>query len=527
MDHFELIVLGLLIAVAGLTALARVIDVPYPILLVVGGSALGFVPGLPRVELDPDIVLLIFLPPLLFHAAYFASLRELRADARSITLNAVGLVLLTATAVAVVAHAAIDGLSWAAAFTLGAVVSPTDPLAATAIMHRLGVPARMVAIIEGESLVNDGSALVIYRTAVAAAVGGSFDLLDATWDFIVNVAGGIAIGLVVGRALVPILRAARVDPTLLVTLSLLNGYLAYIPAEEIGVSGVLAAVVVGLVLGRHSAEITTATARINGYGFWEILVFLLNAVLFVLTGFQFAQILADQERAGGTLLALAAAISLTVIVTRIVWLNTMPYVIRAVDRRPSQRGRRVGWRLRSVAAWSGLRGAVSLAAALALPQDFPERDLVVFLSLSVIFTTLVLQGLTLPPLIRALGVHDDGTRELEEVRARRAAAEAAIERLRTLREEDWTRTRSVDLRIGFYEFRLRRLGQRAGASGAGDGDLDDDAEARSRAYQRMLRESLEAERWALLTLRAEGELSDEVMHRLERELDLEDQRLDI
>lgn len=212
MEHFELTLLGLLIAVAGLTALARALNVPYPILLVIGGSLLGFVPGLPHVELDPDLVLLVFLPPLLFHAAYFASAQELRRQLRPILLNSIGLVVLTAVTVALVAHALVDDLSWAAAFTLGAICAPTDPLAATTIARRLGVPPRLTSVIEGESLINDGTALVIYRTAVAAAVGGSFDLLGAGADFVVDVAGGIAIGLAMGAVLVPLFRRARVDP---------------------------------------------------------------------------------------------------------------------------------------------------------------------------------------------------------------------------------------------------------------------------------------------------------------------------
>ena len=202
MEHIELVVLFLLVTVAALTALARVLRVPYPVLLVVGGSLVGFAPGVPDVQLDPDLVLLIFLPPLLFNAAYTSSVRELRASARPIALTSMGVVLVTMCSVAVVVHAAIDGLPWAAAFALGAIVSPTDPLAATVIARRLGVPHRLTVVIEGESLVNDGTALVAYRTAVSAAVGGTFDLLDATGDFIVNVAGGIAIGIVAGVLLV-------------------------------------------------------------------------------------------------------------------------------------------------------------------------------------------------------------------------------------------------------------------------------------------------------------------------------------
>jgi Na+/H+ antiporter len=520
----ELVVLFLLVTVSALTAFARVLRVPYPILLVLGGSVVGFAPGVPDVQLEPDLVLLIFLPPLLFNAAYFTSIRDLRAHTRSITLTAIGLVLLTTCSVALVAHAAIGGLPWAAAFALGAIVSPTDPLAATAIARRLGVPRQTTVVIEGESLVNDGTALVVYRTAVSAAVGGSFDLLDATGDFIVNVAGGIAIGLVAGVLLVYVFRRLVGDDLVGVVTSLAAGYIAYIPAEEIGVSGVLAAVTAGLIIGYRSPELSTPAGRLRGYGFWEVLVFLLNAVLFVLVGLQLPGILSAQDRSAGELIALAALTGGVVVGTRLVWVNTVPYLIRALDRRPSQVARRVGWRGRFIAGWSGLRGSVSLAAALALPHSFPERDLLIFLTLAVIFATLVLQGLTLPWVIRRLDIHDDGAGEREELHARREAAQAAIAALRTLGGEDWTRDDSVDRMIRYYEFRHRRLSQRAGEL---DGDEQDNLDERSWGYQRLVREVLNAQRRRVIELRNEGTISDEVMHVLERELDLEDQRLEI
>jgi monovalent cation/hydrogen antiporter len=524
MEHVELVVLFLLLAVAGLTALARVLDVPYPITLVVGGSLVGFAPGVPDIQLDPELVLLVFLPPLLFNAAYLSSLRDLRNDLRSITLTAVGLVLVTMCAVAVVAHAAISGLPWAAAFALGAIVSPTDPLAATAIARRLGVPRRSVAIIEGESLINDGTALVAYRTAVAAAVGGTFDLLDATADFVVNAAGGIAVGLVAARVLVVLFRKAVGDDVVGVILSLAAGYVGYLPAESLGVSGVLAAVTVGLIVGHRGSELSTPTSRLRGYAFWEVLVFLLNAVLFVLVGLQLPGILDAQSRSALELIGLAALIGAVVIACRLVWSNTMPYVVRALDRRPSQRARRVGWRVRMVSAWSGLRGSVSLAAALALPTGFPERDLLIFLTLGVIFATLVLQGLTLPRLIRALRVEDDGAGMREELLARREATEAALARIARLGDEDWTREDTLDRMRRQYEFRRRRLSQRAGAL---EEDGAEDLDARSVTYQRTIREVLEAQRRRIIGLRDEGAISDEVLHALERELDLEDQRLEI
>ena len=524
MEHVELVVLFLLVAVAALTTLARVLGVPYPILLVVGSSLVGFAPGVPDVELDPELVLFIFLPPLLFNAAYFSSLRDLRRNLRPITLSAVALVLLTTVGVAVIAHAAIAGLPWAAAFALGAIVSPTDPLAATTIARRLGVPRNVTSVIEGESLVNDGTALVAYRAAVVA-VGGTFDLLHATGDFVINVAGGIAFGVVVGLLLVEVFRRIVAVDVVGVVLSLASGYIAYLPAERIGVSGVLAAVAVGLIVGRRSPELSTASSRLRGYAFWEVLVFLLNATLFVLVGLQLPTILAEQEHSAAALVGLGVLVSLTVIAMRLLWVFTVPYVIRAIDRRPAQIARRSSWRVRMVVAWSGLRGAVSLAAALALPGDFPERGLLLFLTLCVIFATLVVQGLTLPALIRRLDVHDDGTGEREELRARREATDAAIEHLRRLGEEDWTRDVTVERMLALYEFRNRRLRQRAGT--LEDGEEEEDLDERSQSYQRMVREVLDAQRRRVIELRDDGTISDDVLHVLERELDLEDQRLEI
>jgi Na+/H+ antiporter len=522
--HVELIVLFLLVAVAALTALARVLGVPYPILLVVGGSLVGFAPGVPEIELEPELVLLIFLPPLLFNAAYFSSLRDLRADLRAISLNAVCLVLVTTVLVALAAHAAVEGLPWAAAFALGAIVSPTDPLAATAIMRRLGVPRRLTAVVEGESLINDGTALVAYRAAVVA-VGGTFDLLDAAGDFVLNVAGGIAVGLAVGLALVQVFRRLVADDVVGVVLSLACGYLGYLPAEEIGVSGVLAAVTVGLIVGRRSPELSTPASRLRGYAFWEVLVFLLNAVLFILVGLQLPSILDEQEHSAAELVGLGLLVSAAVVGARLLWTLAAPYAIRALDRREAQRARRTSWQVRLVGGWSGLRGAVSLAAALALPTGFPERGLIIFLTLCVIFATLVAQGLSLPWLIRRLGVHDDGSGEREELHARREATAAAIARLELLGEEDWTRDDTIERLLGLYRFRDRRLRQRAGE--LDDPELDDDLDERSHAFQRTVREVLDAQRRRVVELRDGGAISDDILHALERELDLEDQRLEI
>ena len=525
MHGVELVLISLLVSVAVLAAAARAIGIPYPIVLVLGGLVMGFVPGIPEVELDPELVLVVFLPPLLYSAAFFASLRDLRYDIRSISLLAIGLVIATACAVAVVAHALIDGLPWAAAFALGAIVAPTDPLAAIEIGRRLGLPRRISTILEGESLINDGTALVIYRVAVGA-VGGAFSLTDAGLKFVLGAAGGIAIGLAAGWVIAE-LRKRLDDPPVEVTISILSGYAAYVPAERVGASGVIAAVTIGIYIGWRAPEISTARQRVAGYSMWTILTFLLNALLFVLIGLQLPLILEGlQDEPLGELIGIAAVISAVVIGSRLVWMHLMTGAIRALDRRPSQRERRGTWRGRMVGGWAGMRGAVSLAAALALPSDFPARDQLLFITFGVILATLVLQGLTLPAVIRWSGVHDDGAEAAEELLARRRATEAALAHLDELESQEWTRDDTVERMRGMYRYRVRRLNARAGEP-AEDDDGDADYEHRSRKYQKMVRSVLDAQRRAVVELRNQGEISNDVMHRIERELDLEDERLEI
>jgi Na+/H+ antiporter len=372
MDQVEVILVSLLVSVTVLSAAARAINVPYPIVLVIGGALLGLLPGLPETRLDPDLVLVIFLPPLLYSSAFFANLRDLRANLRAISLLSIGLVLATVLVVAWVAHALIDGLSRPAAFALGAIVGPTDPVAATAIASRLGVPRRIVSVLEGESLVNDATALVAYKIALAAAAGAGFSLLDAGWDFLWKASGGIAVGLAVGWVIAQVRKRIE-DPLVENTIGLLSGYAAYVPAEHLQLSAVLAAVTVGIYVGWQAPKISSPSTRLQGYGMWELLVFLMNAFLFVLIGLQLPLILDGLDTTHWTtLVGYGAAISAAVVLTRLVWQNTIVYVIRALDRRESQRARRVSWRMRMVGGWAGMRGAVSLAVALALPLDFPK-----------------------------------------------------------------------------------------------------------------------------------------------------------
>jgi monovalent cation/hydrogen antiporter len=521
----SLILVGLLAAAAALLAVAELVRVPYPILLVLGGLGLGFVPGMPRIELAPDLVLVAVLPPLLYGAAFFTSLREFRANIRPITLLAIGLVLTTMLAVAVVAHALIPGLDWPTAFVLGAILSPTDPTAATAIAQRLGLPRGLIALIEGESLVNDGTALVAYRFAVAAVVTGSFSLAAASGRFLLNVVGGIAIGLAVGYVLRQVRR--RIDnPPVEITISILSGYFAYLPAQAADVSGILAAVTVGIYMGWYTPELTTPQTRLQGIAVWEILFFLLNALLFALIGLQLPAIV---DGLSGTstaaLVGYAVAVTAVVMLARFGWIFLTTYLPRLVSRR----GRRTAppWQSSTVLAWSGMRGAVSLAAALALPlttdsgAPFPDRDLIVFLTFAVILGTLVVQGLTLPGLIRLLDLEDDRLAEKEEAKARIYAAEAALARLDELLEEEWVREDTAERLRGLYDFRRERFRSRFEPEG------DRSAEARSVDFQRLRHELLDAERRAVLELRRSGRIDDAVMRRVVRDLDLEDARLEL
>jgi monovalent cation/hydrogen antiporter len=531
----EVALLCILAAVTLLLIVSQWTQVPYPILLVLGGVGLAVIPGIPDVVLDPDLVLLVILPPLLYAAAFFTPLRELRRNVRAVSLLAIGLVLATTVAVAVVAHELLD-FGWAEAFVLGAVVSPTDPVAATAIARRLGIPGRIVTIVEGESLVNDATALVAYKFAVAAVVTGSFSLIDAAGEFVVVVAGGIAVGIAVGFLIAAVRRRLE-NPPVEVTIALLSGYFAYLPAEAIGVSGVLAAVTVGIYMGRLTSRLTSPTTRIQGVAVFQILTFLLNSALFVLIGLQLPTVVDGISDLGtGELILDGALVAATVILIRIVFVFPIAYLPRRLSRRVREREPYPPRRHVLILSWTGMRGAVSLAAALALPLTtdagtaFPERNLIIFCAFSVILATLVIQGLTLPPLIKWLEVDDyDEELETEEISARLTAIDAAMTRMDELASEEWVLDDTVERLRGSYSFRHRRF-TALSAEGEFDGGVDGDGidyETRSVAYQRLVRELLEAQRSAVIDLRDRGEIDDDVLRRIERELDLEDSRLEI
>jgi Na+/H+ antiporter len=526
----QMVVLAVLMGTGALLLLADYTHTPYPILLTVGGTALAFVPGVTDFHLNPELILVAFLPPLLYSAAFFTSVQDLRANAGPITLLAVGLVTATTVTVAVVAHAFVDDLSWSAAFVLGAIVSPTDPVAATEIAVRSRAPRRLITIVEGESLINDATGLIAYKFAVAAVLSGSFSLAAAFGDFLLSAAVGIAIGLVVGFTVAE-LRRRLDDPPTEIAVSLLTPYVAYLPADALGVSAVLAAVTAGLYLGWRSPDLLKPSTRIQIVGFWELLNFALNAVLFVLVGLQLRTVLNGlQGYSAWHLAGYAALVVLTVIATRMLWVFPFNIVARLLVRRlPRRRSDPPpDLRLTGLLGWSGMRGSVSLAAALAIPlttdagDPFPGRDLIIFLAYSVILVTVVGQGLTLGRLIEWAGVYDDEeTTAEQEARARIAAANAALERLDGLRHEDWVREETQNRMRALYEFRIRRFEAQV------DDEDDGDIEEGSQAYQRLRRKVLDAERAEVIRQRNRGAITDDIMRRLERDLDLEDARLEI
>jgi CPA1 family monovalent cation:H+ antiporter len=518
----EWVLLGLLAGVSTLFVLAYVTRVPYPIWLTVGGALLGFIPGLPDVQLDPDLVLILVLPPLLYSAAFFSDLRELHRNMRPIGMLALGLVIATTFAVAAVAHLLVPGLSWEEAIVLGAVLGPTDPVAATAIAGRVGAPQRIVTILEGESLINDSTALIAFKFAVAAATTGTFSLVNAGGDFVLGVSGGVLIGLAVGWAVAEIRRRIDDVPTEAV-LSLVTAYFAYLPADALGASGVIAAVTAGVYLGWNAPHLTTAETRMQLYGVWEILVFVLNGMLFVLIGLQLPTIIDGlQGQTTGELALDVVAVALTVMLVRAVWVYPLSYLPRRLSRRVRREDPLPPWRDTTIIAFTGMRGAVSLAAALSIPTSVPGRDLILFLVFTTIVWTVCLEGLSLPWIIRRLGVRDDGSVEHEENKARVKAADAALRRVDQLADEAWVREDTADRVRAMYNFRRRRFASRLGKD---DGD-GEDIDSRSADYQRLQREMLQAQRDELLELRRAGAIGDDVMRRVERDLDLEETRLE-
>lgn len=520
------IFLAIMLAVVVLSLLARRLHIPYPIFFVIGGTLLGFIPGLPQVHLNPELLFLLVLPPLLFPAALFTSWRDFRANARPISLLAVGLVLFTTIIVAFLAHY-IFHLPLAAGFVLGAIISPPDAIAATAIAERLKIPRRIVTIIEGESLVNDATALVTYRLAVISVSTGFFSWAQAGEQFLITSIGGIFLGLVIGWLAEQFHRRID-DAPIEITFSLMTPFVAYLVAERLQVSGVLTVVTAGVYLGWRAPEILSFQTRLRGGPVWDMVEFLLNGFVFILIGLQLPAILhrlSVDHFSLEMLVRYAVLITLVVIVVRILWVIPAAYLPRFLFKYIRRRDPYPKWQHVAIIGWTGMRGVVSLAAALALPfhkadgMPFPGRDLILFLTFVIIFATLVVQGLSLPALIRWLGVKDDGSIEREEREARLQANEAALARLNELTEPDPMRLEALDrLRIEYEDHIVQLKSEEPQKAGA-------PLRLFSTEYERLSLDALQQERRTIIKLRNNGTINDEALRRIQRDIDLAEARL--
>jgi len=518
----------LLLAVLAAVALAaRRLRVPPAILLVIVGVTLALVPGLPRVQLVPELVLLLVLPPLIYSAGVAMSWRSFRFNLRPIALLAVGCVVFTTVAVAAVVHALL-GMQWAAAFVLGAIISPPDVVAPLAIARRLGLPRRLLVILEGEGLANDATALILYRFAIAAVSTGAFSLGPALGTFAVIFVGEIAFGLAVGWAMLRI-RHAAADARVEITLSLVTPYLAYWVPEHLGGSGVLATVVAGLYTSWHGPLLITAATRLQGIFFWGLFTYLIEGMVFLLTGLQ-ARTLLDRigDLQAGELIGSAALVSAVVVAARFVWVFPATYVPRWLFRSIQRRDPSPTWHAPFLIGFTGIRGIVSLAAALAIPletasgETFPYRDLILFLTFAVIVVTLIGQGLLMPRVIRWLGLAERGREErrleaAEEVASRRLTIEAALRRIDELAgERDLPAEVVAPLRAHNLE-RLRQLDYRI--------NVDANEPRLAEASDEIARQLIAAERQHLYALMSDDRLGDEARRRIENDLDLREAQL--
>jgi Na+/H+ antiporter len=511
---FELVVIAILFEVA------RRIGVPYPSLFVLGGVALGFIPGLPHITLNPDLVLLVFLPPLLFAAAFETPLRDLRRNLAPVARLSIGLVVFTTVAIAAVAQAMVPTLGWPAALTLGAIVAPTDALAATSVFRRIGVPRLILTIIEGEALFNDATALIAYRSAVIATVSGTFVLASALTGFAITAIGGIAIGYLVGRASVEVLRRVD-DPPVEVVISLVIPFAAYLPADRAGFSGVLAVVTTGFIVGRRLGTVLSPSSRTMWFTTWKMVGFVLNGFAFVLIGLKLPDILAGlANRPPMEVLGVTAVVCVVALVARFLWVFASGLLPGSPRRRVARRNPGLAWRLTFLAGWAGLRGAVSLAAALALPATFPEHDLILLITFAVILVTLVGQGLTLPMVARWTawdGVEEEGEGEAEFARA-------------TMYQVGLDAIRGIRPRWPGHEPLLNRL-ESSLLDRSQHLATEDPTETAERRQERMEHEEIQmtvinAQRAAITELRDAGEINDATLRTIERELDLEELRME-
>ena len=541
------LVLILLAVSAGLRLVAERLTVPYAAVLVVGGLLLAFIPGLPRVTLPPDILFLVFVPPLLYAGAISFPLRDFRRELGAILRLSVIMVLVSTAAVAVVAHQLFPSFTWAAAITLGAIVSPPDPVAVLSIMRSLRVPRSIQSILEGEGLLNDATALVTYRLAVAAAITGAFSPSQAAVSFLAGAAGGVAIGLLIGVVVARVHRYTRQLPVVSTTVSLLTPFASYLAADVLGASGVLAVVATAMYAARTVPAVVGPATRLRLTETWPVISFMLESLVFILVGLELPFVTRALDRFPLSLLLQEAVImSLCVIVVRIAWVMPTSYIFRGLGRWLRQSHEAPPpWRSVLFIGWAGLRGGDSLVLALSLPLQtatgarFPARDQIIFITFSVIFITLVLQGPTLVPFARRLGTSRDreeaAAEAAEEAHARLAAAEAGLRKL-----EDPAIANSPYPEVVRY-LRQRHL-QRARRWAAREANVRDEHpadgahehftvapshaaaevdERRAAEYRRVRAAMLDAEQKAVVDLRDRDLVADDVVRRIQRDLDLE------
>ena len=518
------LMLVLLFAVIALVLLAQKINIPYPIPLVIGGLLLSLIPGLPPVHLNPDLVFVMFLPPLLYSAGLMTSWRDFRANLKSILSLAIGLVLLTIVVTAWFAHHFV-GLGWGPAFVLGAIIAPSDAVAATALAQRLHIPQRLVTILEGESLVNDTTSFVAYRFAIAAVLTGVFSLESASVKFVLVGIGGTLVGLVMGKIATTV-QSYLDDPPVQTTLSLLTPFATYLAAEELGCSGVLAVVICGVYAGWRSPEIISSRTRLQVRPVWGLVNFILNGLIFILIGLQLPEVLQSLSgHSWGQMIGYASVILIPVILVRLVWVFAASYIPRIFSRTFCVNNPLLNWRQVALVGWTGMRGVDSLAAALAVPlfvkdgTPFPGRDLIFFLTFAVIFGTLVLQGLSLAPVIRWLQVVDDHVLEKEEKKARLKANQAALKKLEEIALSQPLNTLTIQRLKVEYEDRIAQLASETM-------EADDSSRGLFTAeYESITRLTLEAEREVILQLRNDRVINDEVLRHIQRDIDLAEARL--
>ncbi len=530
MENIGLIVI-LLFGITFLSVLSRRYKFQFAIALVVCGLLISLVPGLPVISLRPDIVFLVFLPPLLYSAAWNTSWQHFKANRLPISFAAIGLVMVTAAAVGLVAHLLIPGMSWSLGLLLGAIVAPPDAVAATSVIRGLGLHPRVIAILEGESLFNDASSLIIYKYAVVAILAGNFIWWQAGLSFFAVVGGGVAVGLGLGYAMYLVHKRFICDPVIEATLTFLSAFAAYLIAEHFQFSGVLAVVTCGLFLSYHSATIFSNQSRIMAYAVWDVVVFILNGLVFILLGLQLRGVMAGiSQYSAGELLFYGGLVSLVVVLVRFVFVWPAAYLPRLLSRRFRDR-ERLDPRNLVVISWSGMRGVVSMAAALALPltlhsgDAFPMRNLIIFLTFCVILSTLLLLGLPLPWLVRRLRITPYSI-VAEEYDVRQTVVSSTIQYI-----EENLSTLGDDLLRDIknkYEIKFNRLQRTELPAHYLEGEPGP-ANTRNifNEFTRLQIEVIAVERRSLEQLHREGRASEEILRKIERELDLEETRLQL